>query len=53
MNSYDGIVINISEMRLYYFYKKDRAPVVTTFPIGIGSEGNDTPVGVFKIIQKW
>jgi L,D-transpeptidase ErfK/SrfK len=51
-NSYDGIVINISEMRLYYFYKKDRTPLVTTFPIGIGSEGNDTPVGVFKIIQK-
>ena len=52
VSSYDGIVINISEMRLYYFYKKDRSPVVTTFPIGIGSEGNDTPVGVFKIIQK-
>ena len=52
LSSYDGIVINISEMRLYYFYKKDRSPVVTTYPIGIGSEGNDTPVGVFKIVQK-
>lgn len=52
VSSYDGIVINISEMRLYYFYKKDRSPFVATFPIGIGSEGNDTPVGVFKIIQK-
>jgi L,D-transpeptidase ErfK/SrfK len=52
VSSYDGIVINISEMRLYYFHKKDRSPVVSTFPIGIGSEGNDTPVGVFKIIQK-
>jgi len=50
--SYDGIVINISEMRLYYFHKMNRSPVVTTYPIGIGSEGNDTPVGVFKIIQK-
>ena len=52
LSSYDGIVINISEMRLYYFYKKDRSPVVTTYPIGIGSEGNDTPTGVFKVIQK-
>ena len=52
VGSYDGIVINISEMRLYYFHKKDRSPVVTTYPIGIGSEGNDTPVGVFKVIQK-
>jgi len=50
--SYDGIVINISEMRLYYFHKMNRSPVVTTYPIGIGSEGNDTPVGVFKVIQK-
>lgn len=52
VSSYDGIVINISEMRLYYFYKKDRSPLVNTFPIGIGSEGNDTPVGSYKIIQK-
>lgn len=52
VSSYDGIVINISEMRLYYFYKKDHFPLVTTYPIGIGSEGNDTPVGAFKIIQK-
>ena len=52
VSSYEGIVINISEMRLYYFHKKDRSAVVTTFPIGIGSEGNDTPVGVFKITQK-
>lgn len=52
LSSYDGIVINISEMRLYYFYKKDRSPLVTTYPIGIGSEGNDTPTGVFKVIQK-
>ena len=52
LHSYDGIVINISEMRLYYFYMRDHSPFVTTYPIGIGSEGNDTPVGVFKIIQK-
>ena len=51
MASYDGIIINISEMRLYYF-SKHSGPIVRTYPIGIGSEGNETPVGVFKISEK-
>jgi L,D-transpeptidase ErfK/SrfK len=49
---YDGIVINITEMRLYYFFKQNKTSLVRTFPIGIGDEGNDTPVGNFKIVQK-
>lgn len=52
VNIYDGIVINLSEMRLYYFFKKGKKPAVATFPIGIGSEGNDTPLGEFRVIQK-
>ncbi|MFZ3135880.1 MAG: L,D-transpeptidase family protein [Thermodesulfovibrionales bacterium] len=51
MASYDGIIINLSEMRLYLF-SKHSAPIVRTYPIGIGSEGNETPVGVFKITEK-
>jgi L,D-transpeptidase ErfK/SrfK len=50
--SYDGIVINIAEMRLYYFLKHKKVSLARTFPIGIGDEGNDTPVGNFKIIEK-
>lgn len=46
-----GIVINLAEMRLYY-YEKDGAKEVTTFPIGIGDEGKDTPVGSFTIVEK-
>lgn|SRR5208283_212453 len=52
LDSYDGIVINISEMRLYYFAKMKRESLVRTFPIGIGREGWDTPEGTFKIIEK-
>jgi L,D-transpeptidase ErfK/SrfK len=44
----EGIVINLSEMRLYYF-TRDR---VMTYAIGIGDEGKDTPVGKFKIVDK-
>jgi L,D-transpeptidase ErfK/SrfK len=51
MTSYDGVIINLSEMRLYYFSKHSGA-IVRTYPIGIGSEGNETPIGVFKITEK-
>ncbi|MEW6584191.1 MAG: L,D-transpeptidase family protein [Nitrospirota bacterium] len=49
---YEGIVINLSEMRLYYFPKGNPAGKVWTFPIGIGDEGTDTPVGTFKVVEK-
>ncbi|MEQ8204339.1 MAG: L,D-transpeptidase family protein, partial [Smithellaceae bacterium] len=47
-----GIVINLSEFRLYYFFGKADARFVQTFPVGIGSVGHETPLGVFKIIEK-
>lgn len=50
--SYDGIVINLSEMRLYYFFTKLGSTLVRTFPIGIGSEGTGTPEGNFRVIEK-
>jgi L,D-transpeptidase ErfK/SrfK len=46
-----GVVINISEMRLYYFLGKG-TNLMTTYPIGVGDEGTETPVGEFRIIQK-
>lgn len=51
-DEYEGILINLSEMRLYYFFKKHNSSLVRTFPIGIGDEGKDTPIGNFKIIEK-
>ncbi|MGK0298783.1 MAG: L,D-transpeptidase ErfK/SrfK [Gammaproteobacteria bacterium] len=51
---HEGIVVNIPEMRLYYFPKsKDgAAQQVITYPIGIGREGWATPYVSTKIIQK-
>jgi len=46
-----GIVVNIAEMRLFVF-SHDRSQIVTTFPIGIGDEGKETPVGTFTVIEK-
>ena len=49
-----GVVINIPEMRLFYFPPKqaNQAQQVITHPIGIGREGRDTPLGKLSIIQK-
>ena len=48
-SNFQGILINLSEMRLYYFHNKTS---ITTFPIGIGDDGIETPVGRFKISHK-
>lgn len=45
-----GIVINLPAMRLYVFNEEGDPPV--TFPIGIGREGLDTPIGTTKIVRK-
>ena len=49
---YDGIVINLSELRLYYFTKRGRSRLVRVFPIGIGREGHDSPPGKYRVVQK-
>lgn len=46
----EGIVVNLGEMRLYYFHTPGEPPV--TFPLGIGSEGLDTPTGSTSVIRK-
>lgn len=46
----EGIVINLPEMRLYY-YPSDGGRV-ETYPIGIGRNGHATPLGRTKITRK-
>lgn len=45
-----GIVLNIAELRVYYFPKG--ANKVMTFPVGVGRQGWDTPLGVTRITAK-
>ncbi|MDW1913876.1 L,D-transpeptidase family protein [Vibrio alginolyticus] len=47
---YKGIVINLAELRLYYFPKGEN--IVHVFPVGIGRIGRDTPVMTTRISQK-
>jgi L,D-transpeptidase ErfK/SrfK len=50
----DGIVINIAEMRLYYFPREpvNGRAVVITHPISIGREDWATPLGLTKVVKK-
>jgi L,D-transpeptidase ErfK/SrfK len=46
----EGVVINLAELRLYY-YPKGKNQVIT-HPLGIGREGWSTPTGKAQIIDK-
>lgn len=46
----EGIVINLGEHRLYYFGEPNAEP--SSFPIGVGREGWDTPVGGTTVVRK-
>jgi L,D-transpeptidase ErfK/SrfK len=51
----EGVVVNIPEMRLYYFPPRERGETqrtVVTLPVGLGREDWPTPVAQFKISGK-
>jgi L,D-transpeptidase ErfK/SrfK len=45
-----GIIINLPEMRIYYFPKNSNE--VLTYPVGIGKVGNTIPITQTAIIRK-
>lgn len=50
---YKGIVVNIPEMRVYYFHPAAGGTViVNTFPVGLGRDDWRTPSGSFKVVEK-
>ena len=52
--AYEGIVVNIPEMRLYYFHPwRDGTPqLVSTYPVGLGRDEWRTPSGKFRVRSK-
>ncbi|MES9955685.1 MAG: L,D-transpeptidase family protein [Sedimenticola sp.] len=46
----EGVVINLAELRLYYYPKGEKR--VITHPLGIGREGWSTPTGRGRITRK-
>ena len=48
-----GIVVNIPEMRLYYFrLDEQKKSIVSTYPISVGRMDWNTPLGLTRIIAK-
>jgi len=53
--TYQGIVVNIPELRLYYFRPAPddpRTTLLTTYPVGLGRDDRRTPRGKFRVQSK-
>jgi len=51
--TYEGILVNIPEMRLFFYQPRgDGTTVVHTFPVGLGRDDWRTPQGKFRISGK-
>ena len=53
-SNYEGVVVNIPEMRLYYFppHLKGGLRTAITYPVGLGRDEWRTPTGKFKVTEK-
>jgi L,D-transpeptidase ErfK/SrfK len=52
-SDYQGIVVNIPEMRAYYFPKRGtRWQTVVTYAVGLGRDDWQTPTGKFRVTEK-
>ncbi len=52
---YDGIVVNLPEMRLYQYGRSKEAPGevgVRTYPVGLGRDDRRTPRGTYRVRGK-
>lgn len=51
---YSGLVLNLPEMRIYYYPKprKGEPPTVITYPVGIGRQDWETPRGKTYVSEK-
>ncbi len=47
-----GLVVNIAEYRLYFFFQQAGQDMVATFPISIGRMDWKTPLGDWKVTRK-
>ena len=53
--SYEGLIVNVPELRLYYFERAPGEPgttIVRTYPLGLGRDDRRTPKGSFTVIGK-
>jgi L,D-transpeptidase ErfK/SrfK len=47
-----GIVVNLATMRLFQFKGDSNSLVVSTYPVGVGTEERPTPTGQMRVARK-
>jgi L,D-transpeptidase ErfK/SrfK len=47
-----GVIINIAEYRLYYYFEQDGKKFVATWPASVGRMDWETPLGLTRIVAK-
>jgi len=47
-----GIVVNLATMRLFQFKGDSNSPVVSTYPVGVGTKERPTPTGQMYVQRK-
>ena len=50
--TYEGLVLNIPEMRIFYYQPTSGGLIVRTYPAGLGRTDRRTPRGKFKVTTK-
>ncbi len=50
-STYRGLIVNVPELRIYYFPPTEPGTVVT-YPVGLGREGWRSPIAPFRVIEK-
>jgi len=47
-----GIVVNLATMRLFHYTGDAASPLVTTYPVGVGTKERPTPQGAMRVERK-
>jgi len=53
--SYDGLIVNVPELRVFYYQRAPGEPgttIVRTYPVGLGRDDRRTPKGAFTVTGK-
>ena len=53
--TYEGVIVNVPEMRIFYYQRSREDPsttIVRTYPVGLGRDDWRTPSGKFKVTGK-
>lgn len=49
----EGVVINLAELRLYFYHHPEQGPaLVSTYPLSVGHDGRKVALGKYEVVQR-